>query len=180
MFGFNDNSLKYYFSFLGTEEWVRKNLRYTPDQRALLVWDSFCGHLTDSVKELLARRNVDVAVIPGGLTPVLQPLDKCLIKPFKTRVRAQYQAWMVNGPFTYTPWGKNGRRAKNSCCSGSTKQEILAELVVRSFKSCGISNALDGTEDDAVYEEESESGDVLDADDELDNKFDTDSESEDE
>ena len=38
---------------------------------------------------------------------------------------------------------------------------------------------LDGTEDDAIYEEESESGDVLDADDELDNEFDTDSESED-
>ena len=59
-------------------------------------------------------------------------------------------------------------------------QEIPAELVIRSFKSCGISNALDGTEDDAVYEEKSEGEDVLDADDKLDNEFDTDSESEDE
>ena len=59
-------------------------------------------------------------------------------------------------------------------------QEIPAELVIRSFKSGGISNVLDGTEDDTVYEEESESGDVLDADDEFDNEFDTDSESEDE
>ena len=58
-------------------------------------------------------------------------------------------------------------------------QEIPAELVIRSFKSCGISNVLDGTEDDTVYEEESESGDVLDADKDLDNEFDTDSESED-
>ena len=58
-------------------------------------------------------------------------------------------------------------------------QEIPTELVIRSFKSCGISNALDGTEDEAVYKEESESGDVLDADDELDNKVDADSESED-
>lgn len=56
-------------------------------------------------------------------------------------------------------------------------QEISAELVIRSFKSCGISNVLDGTEDDAVYEEESESGDDLDAYDELDNEFNTDSES---
>lgn len=75
---------------------MRKNLRFTPDQRALLVWDSFHGHLTDGVKELLARRNVDVAVIPGGLPPVLQPLDKCLNKPFKTRVRAQYLAWTLH------------------------------------------------------------------------------------
>ena len=187
MFGFNGNSLNYFFlyrylSFIGTKEWVRKNLRFTPDQRALLVWDSFRGHLTDGVKELLARRNVDVAVIPGGLTPVLQPLDKCLNKPFKTRVRAQYQAWMVNGPFTYTPSGRKRAPSKELVLQWVNKawQEIPAELVIRKFKSCGISNALDGTEDDAVYEEESESGDVLDAGDELDNEFDTDSESEDE
>ena len=53
----------------------------------------------EAVKDLLARRNVDVAVIPGGLTPVLQPLDKCINKPFKNKVRSQYQAWMVNGPY---------------------------------------------------------------------------------
>ena len=142
------------------------------------MWDSFRRHLTDGVKELLARRNVDVAMIPGGLAPVLQPLDKCLNKPFKTRVRAQYQAWMVNGPFTYTSSGRKRAPSKELVLQWVNKawQEIPAELVIKSFKSCGISNALDGTEDDAVYEE---SGDVLDADDELDNEFDTDSESED-
>ena len=89
---------------------------------------------------------------------------------------------MVNGPFTYTPSGKKRAPSKELVLQWVNKawQEIPAELVIRSFKSCGISNALDGTEDDAVYEEESESGDVLDADDELDNEFDTDSESEDE
>ena len=135
------------------------------------MWDSFCGHPTDGVKELLARRNVDVAVIPGGLTPVLQPLDKCLDKPFKTRVRAQYQAPMVNGPFTYMPSGKKRTLSKELVLQWVNKawQEIPTELVIRSFKSCGISNALDGTEDEAVYEEESESVDFLDADDELDN-----------
>ena len=86
MFGFTGNSLKYfilYLSFIGTKECVRKSLRFTPDQRALLVWDSFRGHLTDGMKELLVRRNVDVAVIPGGLTPVLQPLGKCLNHPLQ-------------------------------------------------------------------------------------------------
>lgn len=89
---------------------------------------------------------------------------------------------MVNGPFTYTPSGKKRAPSKELVLQWVNKawQQIPAQLVVRSFKSCSISNALDGTEDDAVYEEESESGDVLDADDELDNEFDTDSESEDE
>ena len=32
------------------------------------------------------KRNIDVAVIPGGLTTVVQPLDECLNKPFKDDV----------------------------------------------------------------------------------------------
>ena len=42
----------------------------------LLVWDSFRAHLTESVKADLQRRKFNVAVILGGLTPVLQLLDK--------------------------------------------------------------------------------------------------------
>jgi len=105
------------------------------------------------VKELLTRRNVDVAVIPSSLTSVLQPLDKCLNKPLKTRVRAQYQAWMVNGPFTYTPSGKKRAPSKELVLEWINKvgQEIPADVVAKSFKSCGISNALDGTEDDTMW-----------------------------
>ena len=88
---------------------------------------------------------------------------------------------MVNGQLTYTPSGKKRTPSKGLVLQWVKKawQEIPAELVIRSFMSCGISNALDGTEDDAVYKEESESGDVLDADDEFDNELDTDSKCED-
>ena len=141
-----------FFKFVGTMEWIRKNLRFTPEHRALLVWDSFRGHLTDAVKDLLSRRNVDVAVIPGGLTPVLQPLDKCINKPFKAKVRAQYEAWMVNGPFTYTPSGKKRAPSKEMVLRWIDRawNEIPVELITKSFKSCDITNALDGTEDEAV------------------------------
>lgn len=44
-----------------------------------------------AVEDLLDRQNVDVAVISGGLTLVLQPLDKCINKPLKAKVRAQYE-----------------------------------------------------------------------------------------
>ena len=56
-------------------------------------------------------------------------------------------------------------------------QEIPADLVANAFKSCGISNALDGTEDEAVWEEEGAGAD--EADDDVENDFDTDSEQED-
>ena len=48
-------------------------------------------------------------------------------------------------------------------------------MVVKSFKTCGISNALDGTEDDVVYSEETPEVDDEDIE---ENDFETDSENE--
>ena len=48
-------------------------------------------------------------------------------------------------------------------------------MVSKSFKTCGISNALDGTEDDAVYSEETPEVDDEDIE---ENEFETESETE--
>ena len=53
----------------------------------------------------------------------------------------------------------------------SAWQQIPAEMVMKSFKTCGISNALDGIEDDELYNEEGQ-----EIDDDEDNEFDTESE----
>ena len=99
------------------------------------------------VKADLQRRKIDVAVIPGGLTPVLQPLDKCLNKPFKDNMRRKYLNWMMTGPFEYTPAGKKKAPSKNLVLRWVKQswEEIPEEMVRRSFKTCGISNALDGS-----------------------------------
>ena len=132
-----------------------------------------------AVEDLLDRQNVDVAVISGGLTLVLQLLDKCINKPFKAKVRAQYETWMVNGPFTYTPSGKKRALSKEMVLRWIDRawREIPVELITRSFKSCGISDALDGTEDDAVWDDEEEEAE--DTEERIDNEFETDSEAED-
>ena len=117
-----------------------------------LVWDSFRGHLTDAVKDLLVRQNVDAAVIPGGLRSVLQPLDKCINKPFKAKLRMLYETWMVNGQFTYTPSGKKRVLRKELVLTwiNHTWNGISQDLIEKLFKSCGIANALDSSEDNAV------------------------------
>ena len=85
----------------------------------------------------------------------------------------------MNGPFTYTPSGKKRVPSKELVLQWIHKawQEIPADLVVNAFNSYRISNALDGTEDEAVWEKEEAGAD--EADDELENEFDTDSEQED-
>ena len=138
----------------GVKEWIRTCLPRSPDnERSLLVWDSFRAHWTEFVKADLQWRKFNVEVIPGGLTPVLQPLDKCLNKPFKDNIRRQYLSWMMTGPFEFTPAGKKKAPSRNLVLKWVKQSwaEIPAEMVRKSFKTCSIANALDGTEDVEVY-----------------------------
>lgn len=102
---------------------------------------------------------------------MLQPLDKCLNKPFKD----QYLSWMLTGPFEFTPAGKKKTPSRNLVLHWVKQAwcDIPEEMVRRSFRVCGISNTLHGTEDDAIYEEMPEFAD--EEDEEMDDEFDTDS-----
>ena len=58
--------------------------------------DSFRGHLTDDIKQASIDLNTVRAVIPGGLTGHLQPLDLTVNRSFKAQLRKEY-AQYLNG-----------------------------------------------------------------------------------
>ena len=71
--------------------WVEECLiAYTKKDRTLLILDAFRCHIMDSVKKQIKRANAQLAVIPGGCTSVLQPLDVSVNKPFKGWLRAMW------------------------------------------------------------------------------------------
>ena len=86
---------------------------------------------------------------------------------------------MVTGPFKFTPAGKKKAPSRNQVLRWIKQSwnEIPEEMVSRSFKICGISNALDGIEDDAIYEEEMPEidGEEEEEEEEMEKEFDTDS-----
>ena len=60
---------------------------------------------------------------------------------------------MIDGEKTYTAGG-NMRAASLETVSRWVKDcwdDLSQEMIIYSFKKCGISNALDGTEDDALW-----------------------------
>ena len=69
-------------------------------KNSVLVWDMFRAHLLGKVKGTLKETKMHQAVIPGGCTSVLQPLDVCLNKPFKVNMRQRWNHWMVNAKKT--------------------------------------------------------------------------------
>lgn len=85
--------------------WLRNVWRQSSTRR-LLIWDSFSGHKTKSVKQLLTGKyNTDIAIIPGGCTSKLQPCDVSWNKPFKDNYRELYDEWLFNGPVSTTKAG---------------------------------------------------------------------------
>lgn len=158
--------IKGWMDEVGTKQWLNKVWNARPGaalkkKPSPFVWDMFRAHVTDGVKEEAKSDKTTLAVIPGGLTSLLQPLDVCLNKPFKDRIRKMWQEWMCSGEVRSTKGG-NLMKPDIELVAKWVKEawdSIPADMVIRSFLKCGISNSMDGTQDDALYEDALEDSD---------------------
>lgn len=135
----------------------RKGAFFKP--RGLLIFDSMRAHLTDPVKHACKKASANIAVIPGGLTKILQPLDITINCAFKCEMRKCWEEWMRNGTHSFT---KSGHMRK------ATYEEV-AEWVSNSWKKVkstiivsGFTEANIVTSDSEVFPESQ----PLDSDDE--------------
>jgi hypothetical protein len=58
-----------------------------PSGKTLLIMDSFLGHKTAEVKKTCKENNIDIMMIPGGYTGLLQPLDISVNRSFKSKLK---------------------------------------------------------------------------------------------
>ena len=141
-------------------KWWIKHVWRRAEERKMLVWDSFRAHRTEDVKELVSRRgefgtNSDMVVIPGGCTGILQPADVSWNKPFKAFIQDKWDHWMINGQHTFTSAGKMRKPTTPVLLSWVKKSwnNLPEALIIKSFKKVGISNEMDGSEDDNLWVE---------------------------
>ncbi|CAI7877831.1 unnamed protein product [Closterium sp. NIES-53] len=104
-------------------------------KRALLVLDSYRGHITPGMLAAYRTHSIVPAIVPAGCTSLIQPLDVSINRAFKTGVRAQYCWWFISTASTCAP-------QKVICPSW--------EIIINAFKTCGISSSLDGKENHLV------------------------------
>ena len=74
--------------------------------KAMLVCDSMRAHITEGSKEAVKLTNSIMAVIPGGTTKYLQPLDISVNRPFKIHIREEWEKWMSEGEKSFTKTGR--------------------------------------------------------------------------
>jgi hypothetical protein len=125
------------------------------DQLTMLVLHAFKGHFTDSMTDQLRKMKTDLIVIPGGMTSVLQPMDLSIHKTSKDRLRQQYLTWFEVPACELTETVKIKHAAHSQVVQwvSIVWKAFPESIIVRSFKKCCISNALDGSEDEILWED---------------------------
>ncbi len=142
-------------------EWAKTIWRRRPKKlgkRSMLVLDAFSAHKGTNFLQELGLNDTDILNIPGGITSISQPLDVSINKPFKDRVKHYWRTWMVN---RIDPKATVSRQLIAEWVKQAW-EAIPTEIIIRSFKKTGISNKLDGSEDDLLSAEVGEGSDVID------------------
>jgi len=119
------------------------------------VCDQFKAHVTEPTKRLGTKLKTHLAVISGGLTSQLQPLDVSVNKPFKGFMHEKWAKWIEAPTDHVTPAGRVKRPSISHICEWikNSWQRVKSEIFLSLFKKYGISNALDRSEDDILDEE---------------------------
>ena len=155
----------------GMKLWLEKVWSKRPGsllkKASLLVCDQFKAHVTELTKRLATKLKTHLTVIPGGSTSQLQPLDVSVNEPFKGFMHEEWAKWFEAPTHHITPAGRVKRPSISNVCEWvkNSWQQGKNETIVKSFKKHGISNALDGSEDDILYEESDASSENNHADD---------------
>ena len=129
----------------GMHIWAEKAWQLRPvnffNKTSLLIWDSFSAHLNDDVRKMLKREHsTTTAVIPGGLTKLLQPLDIAVNRSFKAKIREYAEKWMTEGLHTFTISGKMRRVSHAEVCRWVMQawDAIPVETIKNGFRKARI------------------------------------------
>ncbi|GFU93982.1 uncharacterized protein TNCV_4503851 [Trichonephila clavipes] len=100
--------------------------------------DSMKSHVSENVKNALKSASAKIAIIPGGLTKKLQPLDVGINRSFKSKVRKLWEQWMSDGEKNYTKTGKLKRASYENVSRWVLKawNDVAETTVKNAFRKC--------------------------------------------
>ncbi|CAI5992684.1 unnamed protein product, partial [Closterium sp. NIES-65] len=122
-------------------------------RRAMLVLDSYRGHITQTMLQSYRTHSITPAVIPAGCTSQIQPLDVSINRCFKAAVRARYARWFMREGIHLKTKKGNLRRPPHPVVLqwiAEAWDQVPKQIIIDAFRHCGISSKLDGTENHLV------------------------------
>ena len=125
-------------------QWIQYEFPFVRRNEILLVFDSARSHISTKVKDFLKARGILFAVIPGGLTSLLQPCDVFWFKSLKAVIAEQIDTWKASSEHAMTRCG-NPRPPTNEDMShwlSTAWTSISPEMITKSFEKCFLGDSL--------------------------------------
>jgi hypothetical protein len=119
--------------------------------------DAAAFHKTETILQYIrqCKPKIRTALIPPGLTSLVQPLDTAVDAPFKKLLQEEADVYMEeleNNGGMPQPWTLRDRRQMATVIVGRAWERLQADpdLIQRAFLNCGISIHPDGSEDHLI------------------------------
>lgn len=117
------------------------------DVRRLIILDRASIHTPPDIREKIENLDTDLVLIPAGCTSLLQPADVSWMSPFKSALRREWACFIRQKRMTTSGNLKRPSRQDVVGFVSAAWEAVTEETIINSFKRCGISNELDGSED---------------------------------
>ena len=120
----------------------------------ILIADVHLAHQTDSVKELLKKHKTSLVNVPPGCTSRVLVVEVLVNISFKDEVSSLFEVHLDKNLDQYVDGKINVSQRivliTNWVGEAWSKVGKMKDPIIRSFKRCGLSVALDGSENDEV------------------------------
>jgi hypothetical protein len=118
---------------------------FRPAIHHTVVFDSARSHISKRVKEHLQTRQILYAVIPGGLTGLLQPCDVYWFKNLKESISNSIDKWRLNPDKQLTKIGTI-KPPSNEDMAAWLKEGLRvigSQKIIESFSECFLGECID-------------------------------------
>lgn len=121
----------------------------------MLVLDVHRAQTTEEIQKYLREEcTTEPVFVPAGTTSLVQPVDVVFNAPFKAAIDAMANSHLQENLDDYVKGriSASERRILFTKWVGKAWEEMSRkkDMIIRSFKKCGISVAIDGSEDDEI------------------------------
>ena len=113
-----------------------------------MVADVHRAQQTANVKKFLQNKCTLLINVSPGCTSRVQPVNVSINKPFKHVIQEQFKKYLSENLHLYTE--NKLRVSERRVVEGWENVSRNKEIIKRSFVKCGISDNLDGTEDNDI------------------------------
>lgn len=133
-----------HFNEEATKSFLEKTITNSRKRKTVLVWDSYCQHMSDGVIQALEEQSIETIVMPHEISNYVHPMRVYWKKTFSNKMQELFNNWLKSNPNDVPPPEEYMEWILEAWGLVSRKE------IAKSFVRCGLKNAPGGKDDHKI------------------------------